>query len=206
MKTKNDGKLKIWELSLLFALCVSLCCALWAHAGQTELSSQLVRLHVIAESDSDEDQAVKLKVRDAVLEYLVPKLKTASSVSAASGIITDSLPDLDETAEKVLSAEGHEVSAAATLSVESYPTRVYDGFALPAGEYLSLRIVLGEGRGHNWWCVVFPPLCMSAAEDEDAFSALSGEAQKLILSDDGGYTLKFRIIEWYELLRAALRK
>lgn len=206
MITKYDGKLKIWELSLLIALCISLGCALWAHAGQKELSSQLVRLHVIAESDSDEDQAVKLKVRDAVLEYLVPKLKAAGSVSAASGIITDSLPDLGETAEKVLSDEGHGATAAATLSVESYPTRVYDGFALPAGEYLSLRIVLGEGRGHNWWCVVFPPLCMTSAEDEDAFSALSGDAQKLILSDDGGYTLKFRLIEWYELLRAALRK
>lgn len=206
MQTKYDGKLKIWELSLLIALCFSLGFALWAHAGQKELSSQLVRLHVIAESDSDEDQAVKLKVRDAVLEYLVPKLKTAGSVSAASGIITASLPDLGKTAEKVLSGEGHEAAAAATLSVESYPTRVYDGFALPAGEYLSLRIVLGEGRGHNWWCVVFPPLCMTSAEDEDAFSALSGDAQKLIMSDDGGYTLKFRLIEWYELLRAALKK
>lgn len=205
MQTK-DGKLKIWELSLLIALCLSMGFALWAHAGQKELSSQLVRLHVIAESDSDEDQAVKLKVRDAVLEYLVPKLKTAGSVSDASNIITDNLPNLGETAEKVLSGEGHESSAAATLSVESYPTRVYDGFALPAGEYLSLRIVLGAGRGHNWWCVVFPPLCMTSAEDEDAFSALSGEAKKLILSDDGGYTLKFRLIEWYELLRAALKK
>lgn len=204
MKTKNNDHIKIWEMSLLLALCVSLCTGLWAHAQQQDLASQLVRLHIIAESDSDEDQAVKLKVRDRVLELLTPALKNAESTADAQGIINQKLEDLRKTAEATMSAEGHIPRATASLSVESYPTRIYDGFALPAGDYLSLRIVLGEGKGHNWWCVVFPPLCMTAVEDGETFSELSEEASELIVAEDGGYRLKFRIIELFEHFRQTL--
>lgn len=203
MKTKNNN-IKIWELSLLFGLCVSLCTGLWAHAQQQELSSQLVRLHIIAESDSDEDQALKLKVRDRILEFLTPSLEEAESVADAKSIITQNLDNLCKTAEGTMSDEGHTPAAKASLSVESYPTRMYDGFSLPAGDYLSLRIILGEGKGHNWWCVVFPPLCTTAVEDCEMFSELSDEASELIVAEDSEYRLRFRIIELFELLRRTL--
>lgn len=205
MKTKSDNHLKIWELSLLIALCVSLCVGLKAHAEQQELASQLVRLHVIAESDSDEDQAVKLKVRDKVLEILTPELNEATSIDEAQEIIKETLPELKVAAENELNALGHNVGAKVTLTVENYPLRIYDGFSLPAGDYVSLRVILGEGKGHNWWCVVFPPLCMTAVEDRSAFSELSEDASKLIVQEDNGYILKFRIIEIYEKIRAALK-
>lgn len=205
MKTKSDNKLKIWEISLLIALCLSLCAGIKAHADQQELASQIVRLHVIAESDSDEDQAVKLKVRDKVLEVLTPALADAKSIDEAKSIIADNLPALETAAEEELRDDGHDVGAKATLSVENYPLRVYNGFSLPAGDYVSLRVILGEGKGHNWWCVVFPPLCMTAVEDRDAFASLSEDSRELIVSEDGGYKLKFRIIEWFEYLRAVIK-
>jgi stage II sporulation protein R len=204
MKTKNNDRIKIWELSLLFALCISLCTGLWAHAQQQKLSSQLVRLHIIAESDSDEDQALKLKVRDSVLELLTPALEEAEGVADAQTIIEQRLDELCEVAKKAMSEGGHVPKAEASLSVESYPTRMYDGFALPAGDYLSLRIILGEGKGHNWWCVVFPPLCMTAVEDSETFTGLSEDASELIVAEEGEYRLRFRVIELFELLRHTL--
>lgn len=204
MKTKNNDSIKIWELSLLFALCISLCTGLWAHAQQQKLSSQLVRLHIIAESDSDEDQALKLKVRDSVLELLTPALEEAEGVADAQTIIEQRLDELCEVAKKAMSEGGHVPKAEASLSVESYPTRMYDGFALPAGDYLSLRIILGEGKGHNWWCVVFPPLCMTAVEDSETFTGLSEDASELIVAEESEYRLRFRVIELFELLRHTL--
>lgn len=196
--------LKIWEISLLFALCVTLLAGLGAKAEQSRLSSELVRLHVLANSDSDSDQAVKLRVRDAVLNVLTPKLEGAKSLSEAAQIINNALAELEKTAGQTLMQNGKLYSVKAELSTEHYPTRHYDGFSLPEGDYVSLRVILGNGRGHNWWCVVFPPLCISSVEDEDAFSALSNESAKLITAQGGQYRLKFRAIEIYEKVKTAL--
>ena len=204
MQKSNNNKLRVWETALLFSLCFTLCTGVWAQARQCSLSNEVIRLHVIANSDSDADQSVKLRVRDAVLEKLSPALKAAETRQQAEGIVVGQLPEIQRTAAKVLEENGFSYSAASTLSVETYPTREYDGFALPAGDYLSLRVVLGSGRGHNWWCVVFPPLCMSSCEDESAFSALSEDNRELIVSDDGGYCVKFKIVELYEQIRQAL--
>ena len=196
--------LKIWEISLLFALCVSLFTGLFARAEQEQLSSELIRLHVVANSDTGSDQAAKLKVRDSVLTLLTPMLEGVSDTQAAKEVINGALPLLCSQARSSLKREGKYYSVKALLCVESYPTREYSGFALPSGDYISLKIILGEGRGHNWWCVVFPPLCMSSVENEDAFSGLSEDSAKLITCSGGEYRLKFRIIELYEELRQAL--
>ena len=193
----NKSRLKIWELSLLIALCISLCAGAWAQAKQEEISSDLVRLHVIAVSDSETEQNIKLDVRDAVLGYLAPKLEGAESIAAARSIISAELDGIAEVSRSA--AQGRPVSV--TLSREYYPTRSYEGFSLPAGEYESLRVILGEGEGHNWWCVVFPPLCVSAAEQDRALDAMSGDVRGII-SDDGGRVIRFRIVElWGELTR-----
>ncbi|PKM74204.1 MAG: stage II sporulation protein R [Firmicutes bacterium HGW-Firmicutes-16] len=193
--------LKIWEISLLVALCITLCTGLFAKAEQGRLSGELIRLHVIANSDSTGDQSVKLKVRDNVLEVLTPMLDGATDVVEAESIIKNSLPQLCRVSETILMNNGKYYSAKAEICLETYPTRNYDGFALPAGEYISLKIILGEGIGHNWWCVVFPPLCMTSVEDEDTFTGLSNETEKLITTDGNQYRVKFRIIELYEELK-----
>ncbi len=190
-------KLKVWELSLLAALCVSLCIGAWAQGRQQSISSSLVRLHVIAVSDDESEQAIKLRVRDAVLEYLTPVLSAAETPDDARRIINAALPGIRAAAEKC--AEGRDVSVA--LGPEYYPTREYESFSLPAGRYESLRVTLGAGEGHNWWCVVFPPLCVSAAEQEKALDAMSSDERSLITEADG-YELRFRIVElWGELMQ-----
>ena len=191
----NKSKLKIWELALLMALCFSLCMGTWAQAKQTSLSGGLVRLHVIAVSDDDNEQRIKLNVRDEVLSYISPKLDGVQSASEAQAIIAAELDGIKAAAEK--SAEGRSVQVC--LDEEYYPTREYERFSLPAGRYQSLRVILGEGQGHNWWCVVFPPLCISAAEQEKAMQSMSEDMRGIVTEADG-CQIKFRIIElWGEL-------
>lgn len=190
------SRMKIWEVSLLLALCFSLCLGTWAQAKQSSLSSSLVRLHVIAVSDDEYEQSLKLRVRDGVLSYISPKLRDVKSAQQAQEIIKTELDGIKAAAES--SAEGRSVEVA--LSQEYYPTRNYEKFSLPAGKYQSLRVILGEGEGHNWWCVVFPPLCISAAEQEQAVESMSEDMRGIVTEEDG-YEYKFRILElWGELM------
>ena len=190
------SRMKIWEISLLLALCFSLCLGTWAQAKQSSLSSSLVRLHVIAVSDDEYEQALKLRVRDGVLSYISPKLRNVKSAQQAQEIIKSELDGIKAAAES--SAEGRSVEV--TLSQEYYPTRNYEKFSLPAGKYQSLRVILGEGEGHNWWCVVFPPLCISAAEQEQAVESMSEDMRGIVTEEDG-CEYKFRILElWGELM------
>lgn len=194
-KVKHDP-LKIWELSLLFSLSVALCLGTWAQGRQSALSQKLVRLHVIAASDEAAEQALKLQVRDAVLEYLSPRLAGADNSQQAQAILQQELESIQLVAEGA--AQGRSVTV--TLGKERYPTKRYEGFTLPAGKYDSLRITLGQGQGHNWWCIVFPPVCLSASQSDTIEQQLGQEDFRLI-SDGQGYELRFKVLElWGELV------
>ncbi len=127
-----------------------------------ELTQNIVRLHVVANSDSDEDQHLKLLVRDAVISYLEPVLSDVQDMEAASEQLTTRVEEIREVAYAVLMASGCKDKVGVTLCKEAFDTRHYDTFSLPAGVYSSLRITIGDGEGHNWWCVVFPSLCLPA--------------------------------------------
>lgn len=192
MKTRF---LKNWELSMLLALCVTLLFGLWASARSRALSEGLIRLHVLAVSDDENEQRIKLAVRDSVLAYLEPQLDAAPDVTAARGIISAGLDGIRSAAEAA--AEGRPVTV--TLSREYYPTRDYGSFALPAGSYESLRVVLGEGEGHNWWCVVFPPLCTAAVTEPEELPQAVASVSGVALGEPK-YALRFRSMElWGEL-------
>lgn len=192
-QTKN--KLKLWESCMLIALSLGLCAGLWAQGRQNNISAELVRLHVIAVSDEENEQQLKLRVRDAVLEYLSPVLAGAESPQQARAIIKDNLLPIAEAA--AAASEGRQVSV--SLGRESYPSRIYEGFTLPAGSYESLRIVLGEGQGKNWWCIAFPPLCLNAAQCEQMQAVMNSEDYALITRQEG-YELRFKIVElWGQL-------
>lgn len=194
-KVKRDP-LKIWEVSLLFALSVALCLGTWAQGRQSALSQKLVRLHVIAASDEAAEQELKLQVRDAVLEYLSPRLAGADDSRQAQAILRQELESIQLVAEGA--AQGRSVTV--TLGKERYPTKRYEGFTLPAGKYDSLRITLGQGQGHNWWCIVFPPVCLSASQSDTVEQQL-GEEDFRLISDGQGYELRFKILElWGELV------
>lgn len=194
------SKTKIFEAALLAALCLALCAGTWAQGRQAALSSHLVRLHVIAASDDEYEQALKLRVRDAVLAYLEPELAGVKDSAAAREIICGRLNGIARAAASA--AEGRGVTV--TLSREDYPTRQYEGFALPAGEYDSLRVIIGEGQGRNWWCVVFPPLCTASVESAEVLAAMNGDDYGII-SEGEGYELRFRTLELWGELKALLR-
>ncbi len=159
------------------------------------LSEKLLRLHVLAASDSEADQALKLRARDAVMDYLTPLLADCESRREAERIAAENLPAIAQ-----IAADASGQTASAGLVREGFGLREYDGFALPAGEYSALRIELEGGAGHNWWCVVFPPLCAAVAgEDEDAFDLLEDEEKTFITGS--GRIIKFRLLEWLSVLR-----
>lgn len=167
---------------------------------QQALAGKLIRLHVIANSDSKEDQAIKLQVRDAVLELTAVQ---ANNPEEAEHSLVQLLPEIQQTAEACLRAQGCEDPVAVTLGMEAYPTRIYENFVLPAGNYQSLRIVIGEGKGQNWWCVAFPSICFRATmgdleEAAQAAGFTDGEI-RLITEKPTGYNLKFK--SWELLLK-----
>ena len=196
--SEKTHHLKAWELALLCALCLTLGAAAWAQGRTEAIDGSLLRLHVLAVDDSEEEQALKLRVRDAVLAYLAPRLEAAKSKEEAKAILSDSLAEL--TAAASAASEGRPV--AVTLMRERYPTRRYGDLSLPAGEYDSLRVILGKGEGRNWWCVVFPPLCTSLESTEELEQAV-GEDSFEILSADGATSYRFRLLElWGKLVSA----
>lgn len=196
MFTDKSRHLYIWELAGLITLCFLLLSGLWAEGRQASIAGSLVRLHVLAVSDAPEEQELKLRVRDAVLSLLAPKLAGVQSADEAGEVLTDSLPLIQAAAQEA--AEGRPVRV--SLGEERYPTRDYAGFSLPAGRYRSLRVVLGEGQGHNWWCVVFPPVCLAAAEKEAMQPVMNPDDYALITREEG-WEIRFRIVElWGKLL------
>lgn len=165
---------------------------------EQEIYENTVRLHVIAESDSKEDQALKLKVRDAVLET-VSQIKAESKGEAVSSI-KDKTDEIVRASETVLKSEGCTDTVSVEFGEEKYPTRYYENFTLPKGTYTSLRVIIGEGKGHNWWCVLYPPMCTAASEGEceEEFLAagFTSEQYRLIRNDKGvKYKIKFKILE-----------
>lgn len=200
-------QLRILELALGIAVAVTLIWGIVSLGRQQALADRVVRLHVLANSDSDEDQALKLKVRDKVVARAAEILQQTHSRPEAEQALTAALPELQTLAQQEIQAEGYTYPVTAKLEQTEFPTREYDDFTLPAGEYLALRVVIGAGEGHNWWCVVFPPLCTAAETDlaQTAMAAgLSNDDVKLMTEDGSGYVLKFKSIELWESLKEHL--
>ena len=153
------------KLLRLMAFCALVVCFVWLGAlaaDRQTLRNELVRFHVVAASDAPEDQAVKLRVRDAVIESLQAEMQNLTDAEQAKAYLRENLPKIREIANQTLAAAGFDDRAEVSLCLEEFNTRVYDTFSLPAGVYESLRIIIGEGEGQNWWCVVFPSLCLPA--------------------------------------------
>ena len=163
-------------------------------ADRQRLNEELIRLHIVANSDSQEDQWRKLLVKDAVVEYLRKELKNVTDAELAKQYIQEKLPQLKEIAQKTLYLAGVEDSVEISLAQEAFGRRDYDTFSLPAGVYEALRIVIGEGEGENWWCVVFPGLCVPATtEGFDTVAVGAGFPEPLsgALSRKNGYSVRF---------------
>lgn len=174
-------------------------------SGEEEIYDGVIRLHILAESDSEQDQALKLAVRDAILKEHSAALSASGSVEEAEAEVLGLCDAVRATAEGVIRDAGYSYTVNVVYGKEEYPTRAYGEYTLPSGTYRSLRVVIGEGEGQNWWCVLFPPLCLDMATEsvpaDDALSVgLSDGAVSIITGDAGdmGYRVRFKSLELLE--------
>lgn len=196
--------------TLVFAMITALVLSCLPIHGEIDIYRKVLRLHVIADSDSERDQSIKLSVRDALLDVIPDILGECSDLDEAVKAANECRELLLATANAELCRLGAEYTASLTLGEEYYPTREYDGVRLPAGRYTSLRIVLGDGEGRNWWCVLFPSLCLSAAkrsispdataappaENEYIAAGFTPEQYRTITETDAPrYRIRFKLLE-----------
>ena len=180
---------RIVSLALLVAL-------VWTGgllADKERLRQDILRLHVVGASDSEEDQAVKLRVRDAVLGSLRQGLSDLTDLEQAKDYVTQMLPKIEQAANLVLAEAGFDDTVQVSLTEWEFPERDYDTFSLPSGVYNALRVVIGEGEGQNWWCVVFPELCMGATSEE--FREMSDFSDSLNDTLTGEYEIRFWLLD-----------
>lgn len=188
---------KILTVLITLTLLITTLAVLPVH-GESEIYSNVLRLHVIANSDSEDDQNLKLLVRDAVLAEAQILLCNVYDRAKAEETVMQNIEILRSVAEKTVLDNGYDYPVAIELGKEEYPTKNYESCCFPAGEYTSLRILIGEAAGQNWWCVLFPPLCLSAATDADAFASVGitdNQYQIITDSESTKYKIRFKILE-----------
>ena len=179
--------------NFISSICILLLATLFIAIMPTEAEGAIyedtVRLHILACSDSEEDQALKLLLRDAVLNKYGDELSVYESVEEAEERLNERLDEIRAFSDAKIKELGYEYKTEVTLTREWYDTRDYEEFSLPCGYYTSLRIIIGEGEGKNWWCVMFPPMCLDAATSGAAYNY---EENVLITKK---YKVKFKILE-----------
>ena len=202
-------RLFIMQKRLLSAMIVTVAVLLFLGClpvhGEEEIYDTVVRLHVLANSDSESDQALKLEVRDAVLAVTAPLLRNCKTRGDAECVILENSAAIQAAAEGVVRERGRTDTITLELGMEEYPERSYDSVCFPSGEYLSLRVCIGEAEGQNWWCCLFPPLCLGASsvsskQAEDSFISvgLTPSQYKIITETDKPvYKIRFKLLELF---------
>jgi stage II sporulation protein R len=171
--------------------------------GEQKIYSDIIRLHVLANSDSEIDQNLKFQVRDYILGDMMNLTKDSESAIEAAEKIQSKLKDIELKAGEFINKKGYDYKIEASLSKEIYPERTYsdisgEDYIFPSGRYQSLRIIIGEGKGKNWWCVLFPPLCLSGSkiEDELGVAGYNNEQIQILKKDKSSkYVIRFKILE-----------
>ncbi len=176
----------------------------YAEKVSEDISNAVVRFHVLANSDEEFDQKLKLEVRDAVLAYLREDMNSCKSRDEAGKYLGKHTEEITEIAREITKAEGYDYEISTELSCERYPVRYYGNAVFPEGNYMSLKIIIGEGKGHNWWCVMYPPLCLNGegiecADTEMLKEVLTNEGYEVVVlsSDNAVPEMKFKIVEWW---------
>lgn len=167
------------------------------------ISDQVFRLHILANSDSAEDQQLKLKVRDEILKKGETVFASSNSLEETIELCKDNIALFQQTAEQCLKDNGSDHDVKVYVDKEYFSTREYDEITLPSGIYNALKIEIGQGKGHNWWCVMFPAICLSSVTDDELNKYLSEDEQKLVNSDSK-YEVRFKIVEIYEKVKSKI--
>ena len=197
-------KRRIRAVTLALVLCLTLSvCQL--HGTCEGVRENVVRLHILANSDTAEDQALKLKVRDAVLAVSADWQDTAATPEEALALAEERLPQLQAVAENVVASEGYDYPVTAQVCRMYFTTRQYDTVTLPAGTYDAVRLSIGAGEGQNWWCVMYPPLCVGAATDRKQATALWTDTQQNLVQGGDRSVVKFKVVEWAQKILSLFR-
>jgi stage II sporulation protein R len=208
---------RIIILSLVFGLMFTVLSAFatvsYSETMQGEIAKEVVRFHVLANSNSEEDQALKIKVRDGILAEFKPILNASASVDETKVALNAHIDEIIACADGIIKENGYHYPVTAAVTKSNFPTKAYGDIVLPAGEYEALRIEIGAAAGQNWWCVMFPPLCfvditqgeITPESKTDLENRLPEEAYDLIAhtqtSDEPTVKVKFKIVEWWQELK-----
>lgn len=177
---------------------------------QPEIAKKILRFHIRANSDEELDQELKLEVRDAIGNLLGEKLNGVSNLEESKAVVTENMPQIIETAEEVIAAEGYAYTVDACLTTTSFPEKTYGDYTFPAGEYEALEVEIGEGAGHNWWCVLYPNMCFRGSVYEVVEEDAGEELRQVLTQEeydavftDGNYEVRFWLADWFEKLMNA---
>lgn len=170
-----------------------------------QIRRNVLRLHILANSDSSADQQLKLLVRDAVTEGCAGLFDGSENSEQARQAAQQSLQDIERIAQQALLQHGCTDTVRAELTEMYFTTRTYEDVTLPAGTYYAVRLTIGKGEGKNWWCVVFPPLCVSAASDRKTMQDVLDERQLDVVQNSSNYRVRFKVVEWWEALSNTVR-
>lgn len=181
-------------VAILFSICS------FAKTSE-EIRSDVLRLHVIANSDTSVDQNLKLRLRDYILQEGKDIFNGSVNVENAVEKIEPALPELEKSAKAFVNQAGFDYDVKISLSNEYFTTKTYETVTLPAGKYLALRVVIGSGEGHNWWCVMFPPMCVPAADKKDEIENVFSEKEIKLVESKPKYEPRFKVVEIYEQLK-----
>ncbi len=194
-------RLKKFTIAVCMGLVISILVSFSGFdASCLELKENLLRLHVVANSDTKADQTLKLKVRDRILLVGENAFKDKENLILAKETAEDMIPVFKNEAKKVILENGFNYDVEVSLGKAFFDTRVYENFTLPAGEYDALKVVIGSGRGKNWWCVIFPSVCIPSATNRSLGSVVSNKTENIV-TNAPKYQIKFKVIEWYETLK-----
>ena len=194
--------IKIFVPIFLFLLLISAYITPFIQTRE-RISDDVFRLHILANSDEEADQALKLKVRDAVLEKGQSVFINCNSLDEIINSCENNIDLFEETAENCIKEHGYNYSVNAYVDKEYFNTREYEEITLPSGMYNALKIEIGEAKGHNWWCVMFPAICLSAVSDSEINEILDEEEVELINSNNK-FEIRFKIVEIYEKIKSSL--
>ncbi len=199
--------MKTIEKSLLAGFILSLIFSITNFAnGCDSLSTKVLRLHILANSDSEEDQTLKLRVRDKIIEHAGNFLDGVNDKETAQSLTANNLENIAKIAEEEIAAQGFNYPVSVEITDMYFPTRKYDDITLPAGHYDALRVLIGNGEGKNWWCVIFPQMCLGSAIENEKAETILTDSENDIINNGEQFEVKFKIVEWYYALKGTVEE